>query len=132
VASAYASGDVDANTRTTLLRQITSSRPSNSPEALPTPTNRPPPLATYPGFRGKKVLPKFDLVRIDSSQEERVDPLEEIDPYPGEDDEVKEVEVDPLADPLGGVSPPRASVGGVSPPRDEEGSTSDLGAVILG
>ena len=50
-----------------------------------------------------------------------------------EDDEVKEVEVDPLADPLGGVSPPRASVGGVSPPRDEDGPTSNhLGAVILG
>ena len=59
-----------------------------------------------------------------------VDPLEEIDPYPGED-EVKEVEVDPLADPLGGVSPPR-DLGGVSPPRNEEGPTLDLGAVILG
>lgn len=66
-------------------------------------------------------------------QDEEVDPLEEIDPYPDEDDEVKEVEVDPLADPLGGVSPPRASVGGVSPPRDEDGPTSNhLGAVILG
>ena len=59
-----------------------------------------------------------------------VAPLEEIDPYPGED-EVKEVEVDPLADPLGGVSPPR-DLGGVSPPRNEEGPTLDLGAVILG
>ena len=61
-------------------------------------------------------------------QEEGVDPLEEIDPYPGPgpgpgpgDDEVKEI--DPLADPLGGVSPPRA---------EEEGPTSDLGAIILG
>ena len=53
-------------------------------------------------------------------QEEGVDPLEEIDPYP-RDDEVKEI--DPLADPLGGVSPPRA---------EEEGPTSDLGAIILG
>ena len=65
-------------------------------------------------------------------QELGVDPLEEIDPYPGEEDEVKEVEeADPLADPLGGVSPPR-DFGGVSPPRNEEGPTSDLGAVILG
>ena len=62
VASAYASGDVDANTRTTLLRQITSSRPTISLESLPTSTSRPPPLATYPGFRGNKV------VRISSSQ----------------------------------------------------------------
>ena len=44
---------------------------------------------------------------------------------------MKEVEVDPLADPLGGVSPPR-DLGGVSPPRNEEGPTLDLGAVILG
>ena len=63
-------------------------------------------------------------------QELGVDPLEEIDPYPDED-EVKEVEVDPLADPLGGVSPPR-DLGGVSPPRNDEGPLSDLGAVILG
>jgi len=130
VASAYASGDVDANTRTTLLRQITSSIPTSSLEALPTPTSGPRPLATYPGFRGKRVLPKPALFKISSSQDLGVDPLEEIDPYPGED-EVKEVEVDPLADPLGGVSPPR-DLGGVSPPRNEEGPTLDLGAVILG
>jgi len=60
-----------------------------------------------------------NLIRM-GTQEEGVDPLEEIDPYPG-DDEVKEI--DPLADPLGGVSPPRA---------EEEGPTSDLGAIILG
>ena len=68
VASAYASGDVDANTRTTLLRQITSSIPTSSLEALPTPTSGPRPLATYPGFRGKRVLPKPALVKISSSQ----------------------------------------------------------------
>ena len=66
-----------------------------------------------------------------TSQEEGVDPLEEIDPYPG-DDEVKEVEVDPLADPLGGVSPPRVEEGPVSPPRADGGTASNLGAVILG
>ena len=69
-------------------------------------------------------------------QEEGVDPLEEIDPYPGDDDEVKEVEeVDPLADPLGGCSPPReVEEGPVSPPRaDADGTaSSNLGAWILG
>ena len=70
-------------------------------------------------------------------KEEGVDPLEEIDPYP-DDEEVKEVkfnlyflfplffhlksQVDPLADPLGGVSPPRI----------EESSSSHMGAGILG
>ena len=59
VASAYASGDVDANTRTTLLRQITSSRPTSSLEALPTPlSSRPPPLATYSVLKRKKVMPR--------------------------------------------------------------------------
>jgi len=130
VASAYASGDVDANTRTNLLRQITNPIPTSPLEALPTPTIRPRPLATYPGFRGKRVLPNPALIRVGSSLELGVDPLEEIDPYPDED-EVKEVEVDPLADPLGGVSPPR-DLGGVSPPRNDEGPLSDLGAVILG
>ena len=43
-----------------------------------------------------------------------------------------EVEVDPLADPLGGVSPPRVEEGPVSPPRADEGTASNLGAVILG
>jgi len=128
VASAYASGDVDANTRTTLLRQIISSRPtsSSSLEDLPTPSSsRPPPLATYSVIKRKIVMPKPTVM------EEGVDPLEEIDPYPG-DDEVKEVEVDPLADPLGGVSPPRVEEGPVSPPRADEGTASNLGAVILG
>ena len=56
VATAYASGEVDANARTTLLRHVTSSRSSSSLEVLA--TNRPPPLATYPGFTGRKVMPK--------------------------------------------------------------------------
>ena len=33
-----------------------------------------------------------------------------------------EVEVDPLADPLGGVSPPRVEEGPVSPPRASQGA----------
>merc|ERR1712130_893544 len=96
VATAYASGDVDANTRTTLLRLVTSSTPTSSLKALPSlpPSGLTRPLATYPG---KKVLPKPNVVRIGIHQELGVDPLEEIDPYPGEEDEVKEVEeADPL------------------------------------
>jgi len=109
VASAYVTETIDANTRTTLMRNVANPR-------LPIGSA----LKTYPGFKPRKVSSiQPSSLLMNDTQEEGVDPLEEIDPYPG-DEEVKEV--DPLADPLGGVSPPRI----------EESSSSHMGAVILG
>lgn len=109
MASAHVTETIDANTRPTLMRHVTNARLpiSSSPK-------------TYPGFKPRKVSSiQPSPLLMNDTQEEGVDPLEEIDPY-SDDEEVKEV--DPLADPLGGVSPPRI----------EESSSSHMGAVILG
>jgi len=94
--------------------------PSACPLATPRPQTKCSGCETYPGFKPRKVSSiQPSPLLMNDTQEEGVDPLEEIDPYP-DDEEVKEV--DPLADPLGGVSPPRI----------EESSSSNMGAVILG
>ena len=52
-----------------------------------------------------------------------MDPVEELDPYPGEQEEQ-----DPLADPLAGAG--EEEDGGVSPPRGQEEDPL-LGAIML-